>query len=165
MIETVCGPLPPDELGFTLPHEHVFINLMPEYRGEGLLNDPDLMAHELDLFRRAGGRSLVETTSSGLGRDARGLHTVATRVGVNIVMGSGYYRDPYLPVDHIDRTNADGLSELIVHDIEEGVDDSGIRAGVIGEVGCDKWYVSAREERSLRAAAKAQLRTGLAITT
>lgn len=165
MIETVTGPVEPGQLGFTLPHEHIFINLMPEYRGDGLLNDSELMIEELAAYREAGGRAVVETTSGGLGRDPRALKAVAERVGINIVMGSGYYRDPYLPAEKIDQTTAGGLAELIVHDIEVGVDDTGIRAGIIGEVGCDKWFVSAREERSLRAAAKAQRRTGVAITT
>ncbi|MGJ9413674.1 phosphotriesterase [Aeromicrobium sp. CF4.19] len=165
MIQTVLGPTVADDLGFTLPHEHVFINLMPEYRGDGLLNDPDLMVHELEAFRRAGGASIVETTSSGLGRDPEALKAISERSGVSIVMGSGYYRDPYLPDDQIDRTSSDGLSELIVHDIEIGAEGTGVRAGIIGEVGCDKSYISAREERCLRAAARAQRRTGLAITT
>ncbi|UYM04060.1 phosphotriesterase family protein [Solicola gregarius] len=165
MIETVSGPIDASELGFTLPHEHVFINLMPEYRGDGLLNDPDLMALELEEFRREGGASVVETTSGGLGRDPQALRTVAERSGVAVVMGSGYYRDPYLPPHEIDRTSISGLSEVIVHDIEVGVDGTDVRAGIIGEVGCDKWYVSALEERCLRAAARAQLRTGVAITT
>ncbi|MBL1102060.1 hypothetical protein [Streptomyces coffeae] len=42
---------------------------------------------------------------------------------------------------------------------------AGVRVGLIGEVGCDKWYISAAEERSLRAAARAQRATGAAIYT
>lgn len=164
-VQSVTGPVPASELGFTLPHEHVFINLMPEYRGDGLLNDTDLMVDELTRYRASGGVSVVEVTSGGLDRDPDGLRRVSQRSGVTIVMGSGYYRDPYLPGGEIDRRGVDGLAEEIVHDIEVGVGDTGIRAGIIGEVGCDKSYVSAAEERSLRAAARAQKRTGLVITT
>ena len=165
MIHTVTGPVDAESLGITLPHEHLFINLMREYRGDGLLNDPDLVEHELRLFAAQGGRSIIDVTSNGLDRDPRALLDAADRTGLNVVMGCGYYRDPYLPADQVDETTVDGLSELIVNDLEVGVDGTGIRAGIIGEVGSDKWFVSAREERSLRAAGRAQLRTGVAITT
>jgi phosphotriesterase-related protein len=80
-------------------------------------------------------------------------------------MGSGHYRDPYLDRDWFDRTSVDEIADLIVRDLEEGVDETGIRAGIIGEIGADKWYISAAEERSFRAAARAHLRTGITITT
>ena len=41
-VMTVLGPVDADELGVTLPHEHVFLDLTREYRGNGLLNDPAL---------------------------------------------------------------------------------------------------------------------------
>ncbi|MGB3483803.1 MAG: hypothetical protein WBB07_16510 [Mycobacterium sp.] len=83
MIETVTGPMEPSELGFTLPHGQIFINLMPEHRGDGLLNDSELMVNELITYREAGGRSVVETTSGGLGRDPRGLKAVAATTKVS----------------------------------------------------------------------------------
>lgn len=165
MIETVNGPISANDLGITLPHEHLFINLMPEYRGEGLLNDSRLIERELENYVVQGGKSLVETTSDGLDRDPEGLKEISLRLNLNVIMGSGYYRDPYLPEDLIDSSTATELSKHIVRDLEKGVGETGIRAGVIGEVGSDKWFVSAREERALRAAARAQLRTGVAITT
>lgn len=67
-VMTVRGPLPASELGVTLPHEHVFIDLVREYRGEGLLNDEALAVQELTAFRQAGGATLVDCTSEGLGR-------------------------------------------------------------------------------------------------
>jgi predicted metal-dependent phosphotriesterase family hydrolase len=45
------------------------------------------------------------------------------------------------------------------------VGSSGIRAGIIGEIGADRGYISAAEERSFRAAARAHLRTGVTINT
>lgn len=165
MIQTVTGPIEAADLGVTLPHEHLFINLMREYRGDGLLNDPDLVEHELRLYGDLGGRSIVDVTSSGLDRNPLALLDASRRTGLNVVMGCGYYRDPYLPNEDVDTTTVEGLSERIVNDLDVGVDGTGIRAGVIGEVGSDKWFVSAREERSLRAAGRAQVRTGVALTT
>jgi phosphotriesterase-related protein len=161
---TVLGPVPGHQLGTTLPHEHVFIDLVREYRGDGLLNDHALAVEELGAFVAAGGRTVVDCTSLGLGRDPEALARVARETGLNLVMGCGWYRDPYLPAE-VDQQPVEALAELVVRDIEEGVDDTGIRAGIIGEVGADRWYVSAREERSFRAAARAHHRTGLTITT
>ncbi|MGZ4495016.1 MAG: phosphotriesterase family protein [Nocardioides sp.] len=161
---TVLGPVEAVDLGMTLPHEHVFVDLVREYRGNGLLNDPALAMAELGRFVDAGGRTLVDCTSVGLGRDPRALAEISRGTGLNIVMGSGFYRDPYLPPE-LDRMSVDAAADWIVRDIEEGADGTGVRAGVIGEVGCDRAHPSALEERSLRAAARAHRRTGLTVTT
>jgi phosphotriesterase-related protein len=162
---TVLGPIDASELGMTLPHEHVFLDLVREYRGDGLLNDRALAIEELTLYRDAGGRTLVDCTSVGLARDPLALQDVSRATGLNIVMGCGHYRDPYLDRGRLDQLSVDALADTIVRDIEEGADDTGVRAGIIGEVGCDRPWISALEERSFRAAARAHRRTGLTITT
>lgn len=162
---TVRGAVPGSDLGVTLMHEHLFINLLREYRGDGLLNDEALAVAECQEFVDVGGQTIVECSNSSMGRDPEGLRRVAEQTGLNIVMGSGHYRFPYLDADALDRLSVDEVAEGIVRDLIEGVGDSKVRAGVIGEIGADKWYVSAHEERSFRAAARAHLRTGATITT
>jgi phosphotriesterase-related protein len=164
-VMAVTGPVKPEDLGVVLPHEHVFIDLVREYRGSGLLNDEYLACRELALLRAAGGRTLVDLTLDEIGRDPAALRRVAEATGVTIIMGSGHYRDPYLDRDWFDRHTADAIAEEIVCDAEEGVRGTGVRAGIIGEIGADKRYISAAEERSFRAAARAHLRTGLTIST
>lgn len=164
-VTTVLGPVEAAELGITLPHEHVFIDLVREYRGDGLLNDRALAVEELRAFTAAGGRTLVDCTSLGLGRDPLALRSIAQDTGLHIVMGCGYYRDPYLADQPVNRLSVDEVADLIVRDIEEGADGTDVRAGVIGEIGSDRKYISALEERSFRAAARAHHRTGLTITT
>jgi predicted metal-dependent phosphotriesterase family hydrolase len=163
-VTTVLGPVAAEDLGVTLPHEHVFIDLVREYRGDGLLNDHALAVEELAAFVAAGGATLVDCTSVGLSRDPLALREVARTTGLNIVMGCGYYRDPYLP-EELDRLTVDAVADLIVRDIEEGADGTDVRAGIIGEIGSDRRHLSALEERSFRAAARAHRRTGLTITT
>ena len=162
---TVTGPIDPEALGLTLPHEHLWINLVREYRGDGLINDESLVLRELAHYKDIGGRTIVECTSQGLGRDPEVLKRLSETSGVQVVMGCGLYRDPYIDRDWLDRTSTNELADLIVSEIERGVASTGIRPGVIGEVGCDRAYISTTEERSLRAAARAQLQTGLTITT
>lgn len=164
-VMTVLGPVPTGELGPTLMHEHLFINLMREYRGDGLLNDEDLATRECAAFRDVGGRTLVDCTNGSMGRDPLALVRVARNTGVNIVMGSGHYRVPYLDEPWLDAHTVDEVADHIIQDLTDGVGDTGVRAGIIGEVGADKWYISAFEERSFRGAARAHLRTGVPITT
>lgn len=190
MIETASGPVAAADLGRTVTHEHVFINLLPEFRGNGLLNDADLARRELEAFRDAGGGTLVDLTSAeltvGASPDPLGLfrgephpqpetrqtrahnnvvelRELALATGVNIVLGTGHYRDPYL--QDFDRFGADLLAERMILDLTEGFPDTGVKAAVIGEVGSDRWYLSAAEERSFRAAARAQQATGAPIST
>jgi phosphotriesterase-related protein len=81
-------------------------------------------------------------------------------------MGSGWYRDAYYPAEAlIDRRSVADLADEIIREATVGVGDSGIRPGIIGEIGTDKPWLSAQEERVHRAAARASRRTGLAITT
>ena len=162
---TVTGPVRPDELGIVLAHEHIFIDLVREYRGSGLLNDEHLACEELRALKTAGGSTLVDLTLDEIGRDPVALRRVSEATGIAIVMGCGHYRDPYLDRDWFDRTVVDAIADQIVLDITDGVRDTGVRAGVIGEIGADRRYISAAEERSFRAAARAHVKTGLTIST
>ena len=164
-VMTVTGPVDASALGMTLTHEHLFINLLREYRRDGLLHDVQLMCEEVTRFRSAGGGTIVDCTSQELGRNPLGLKQVSETTGIKIVMGTGHYRDPYLDRAWFDRTSAANIADLMVAEITKGVDGTGVKAGIIGEIGADKWFVSTAEERSFRAAALTQRRTGLTITT
>ena len=158
-VMTVSGPIPPDKLGFTLPHEHTGIAL---WHVEGrsdyweLSPDEDLIADELRDFRRRGGGTIVDLTLDGVGRDPARLRRLAGVTGLNIVMGAGWYRGAHYPAEAlIDRRSVDDLAGEIVAEFADGVGGSGIRPGIIGEIGTDKPWVSALEERVHRAAARA----------
>jgi phosphotriesterase-related protein len=145
-------------------HEHIFINLLREFRGDGLLNDAPLAVRELTRFRQAGGATVVDVTNASLGRHPRTLQAISEQVGVNIVLGAGLYRHQYFDAAWVDRTSTDAMAEWIVRDLTVGIADTGIRAGIIGEIACDEW-ITAQEERVFRAAARAHKKTGVTITT
>jgi predicted metal-dependent phosphotriesterase family hydrolase len=169
VIQTVRGPIQPDQLGVTLPHEHLYDQIWEipgrnDYAGQ--LEDDDLLCDEVLAFKKLGGQSIVECTVLGIGRSPEMLVRMSERTGVHIVMGCGWYREPYYPAgDLIDRRPVEDLAREIIAEINEGVSGTGIRPGIIGEVGTDKSWVSAQEERVHRAAARAHLATGLALTT
>jgi len=91
---TVRGAVDASTLGITLPHEHVFLNLMLEYKKEGVLNDEVLARRELEQLPEYGCRTIVDLTSLELDRDPVALRRMSEATGLTIVMGCGHYRDP-----------------------------------------------------------------------
>ena len=141
-IWTALGPLDPAVLGRTLMHEHVLCDF---YRVTGLLNqllnDEFLAIGELELLVQAGGAALVDCTTIDLGRDAKALRRISQQSGVHIVLGTGWYRELFYPPE-IDRRTVADLADLMVRELTEGIADTGIRAGIIGEIGVNLDYVT-----------------------
>jgi len=168
-VQTVTGRVPADELGFTLPHEHTAITLWGirnRWDYWELTADEPIVATELEAFRALGGSCLVDLTLPGVGRDPLWLRRLAERTGLRIVMGAGWYREAYYPPEAlIDRRSVDSLADELVREFHEGVGETGIRPGILGEIGTDKPWVSAQEERVFRAVARASRATGMAVTT
>ena len=187
--QTVLGAVPADELGISLTHEHLLVDLGSTFQPpedassysfayqpvttENLwwvrynyggnkdnmeLLDEDTAIAEAARFKKSGGQTIVDATSVGIKRDPLGLARIARATGLNVIMGSGYYVHDYHPKSIVDKSE-DEIVEEIVSDITEGVGDTGIRSGVIGEVGCS-WPLDENERKSLRAAARAQRLTG-----
>jgi predicted metal-dependent phosphotriesterase family hydrolase len=168
-VMTVSGPIPPERVGFTLPHEHTGIHLWhvaDRWDYWELTPDELTIADELRDYRRRGGSTLVDLTPPGVGRDPERLRRLATRTGVQIVMGTGWYRQSYYPLEAlIDRRSADDLAAELIAEFTDGVAGTGVHPGIIGEIGTDKPWITAQEERVHRAAARASRATGMAIST
>jgi phosphotriesterase-related protein len=168
-VMTVLGPVDPASLAFTLPHEHTQCTLwhiQDRWDYWELTPDEPVILEELRLFREAGGTALADLTLPGIGRDPAWLRRLAERSGLHIVMGGGWYRTAYYPTEAmIDRRSVDSLADELVREATEGVGDTGIRTGILGEIGTDKPWVTPAEERVFRAVARASRRTGLAIST
>ena len=156
-IMTVSGPVPADQLGFTLPHEHLYSRFRhADYRYDVLDQIADVFDEEVSAFADLGGATIFDLTVPDNGRDPQRLRSLSERTGVNIVMGCGWYRgNYYLPEERIDQRPVEDLAEELIREITEGVVDTGIKPGVIGEIGSEKTWVSPAEERVLRAVARA----------
>lgn len=164
-VQTVTGPIPSQAVGRCLPHEHVMCDFSPVTGDpDHLLNDVALAVDELKLFKAAGGTTIVEVTPPDLGRDPEALRRIAELSGVQIVMSTGWYRRAFYPA-WLERSSTEELAEQMVVELTEGVGFTGVRAGLIAEIGVDRDFVSGVEERVLRACARAHLRTGAAIST
>jgi predicted metal-dependent phosphotriesterase family hydrolase len=168
-VMTVSGPIPPERVGFTLPHEHTGLHLwhVPNRWDYFELTPDELaIADELRDFRRRGGSTLVDLTLPGVGRDPERLRRLAGRSGIQLVMGAGWFTEPYYPAEaRIERRGADDLAAELIGEFRDGVGETGVQPGIIGEIGVEKPWLSPVEERVHRAAARAALATGMAIST
>lgn len=189
-VMTVLGPIPATAMGVTLPHEHILndcrcwwnrpaeperqylatepvhAGILGELRMDPFVNlhncaldDEPLAIAELLAFAAAGGRTVVDPTCRGIGRNPEALVRIAQATGLNIVMGSGYYLQSSHPPE-LARMSADAVADEIVAEAQHGVGSSGVRIGLIGEIGVSGEFTT-DEEKSLRGAARAQARTQL----
>lgn len=121
--------------------------------------DEALATRELRFFAEAGGGSLVDVTVPGIGRDPSALERISIATGVHIIMGAGSYVEASHPAD-IAHDDAVAFHDRVVDEWRNGAGDTGIRPGVIGEIGCS-WPLGARERIALEAMVAAQRSTGL----
>ncbi len=125
------------------------------------LLDEQEAINEAMLFKQAGGNTIVDLTSRGIGRDPKALARISRATGLNVIMGAGYYTAPSQSPEMSSKTEEE-ITEEIVRDITIGVGDSGICAGIIGEIG-GSWPLQDNERKVMHAAAHAQQLTGASI--
>ena len=169
LIDFLCMFDPPDEdTGRRLAYEPITLENLGwvrynwfSNRDNLLLTDEDTTVEELLRFKEAGGGTVVDATTIGIGRDPEALARIARVIGLNIVMGAGYYVDAVHPAGMNELTEGD-IARQIAEEIRTGVGDTGVKAGIIGEIGCT-WPLTPNERKVLAAAAVAQRETGAAI--
>jgi phosphotriesterase-related protein len=180
----VSGLVPGDQMGVTLPHEHLLIEFSCRYNPAAdeaelgpqpnprdrwkLLREPagylanltgtsiESAVEECGYFIKAGGRTVVDLTPRGLGPDPQGLRRIAEKTGLNIIAATGYYIDAALP-EWVRKASVGELADRLVDDVKTGGPE-GIRRGAIGEIAVEG--PTELELRCIRAAGQAQARTG-----
>ena len=147
----------PDAPGYTETLSRIRYDVAVNLDNPRLL-DVSTAIEEAMLFKQFGGESIVDATSLGAARDPVGLARIARATGLNVIMGGSYYIDSLHPPE-VDALSEDELVERIVRDVTEGADGTGIKPGVIGEIGCT-WPMTDNERKALRASGRAQRITG-----
>jgi phosphotriesterase-related protein len=188
VVQTVTGPIASDEMGITLPHDHVIADFTawfdsnstrgmidrevgPEIIGDLrhdpfgckhnlVLDDEELAVREVSRFKSAGGGTILDPTCIGVGRDVLAQQRVSKQTHVNIVAGTGYYVRHGRPPE-VEGMSAEQVAEIIVRDVVEGIDGTGIRSGFIGEIGItdNSAAITEQDEKVLRGAARAHAET------
>ncbi len=189
-VQTVVGSIFADELGITMAHEHVTFDLSAYYQPEGdghfeepatgdeyrtwihshpmsvrsnlIQQDIDVATREVGLLYAAGGRTLIDQTTIGLGPRPDALVEISRRTGVQIVAGTGFYISGSYPPEYA-RMSASDLADHLRHELLVGMNDTRIRAGLIGELGVSAPCLPF-EQRLLSGAAQVQQEVGCAVS-
>jgi len=162
-VNTVTGPIGPEEIGFTLMHEHVMVSAPNLYRSfPGLFGPPERESRAVEALERAkalGVETIVDATTYDLGRDPALLREVSERSGVRIVNVTGWWLD--VP-RFLRGVSANQMAREFVRDVREGFPGTDIRPGVL-KCAADFEGVTVDLEVMARAVARAHRETGLPI--
>ena len=167
-VQTARGPIDTAKLGRTLMHEHVFVisteiqQNYPEEWGTEEKRVADAIKR-LNELKAAGIDTILDPTAIGLGRYVPRVKKIADQIGLNIVVATGLYTFDVLP-HYFNSRSEDVMTQMFVRDIEKGIADTGIKAGVI-KCATDEPGVTKGVEQVLRCCARAHRQTGVPITT
>ncbi|HUW64025.1 MAG TPA: phosphotriesterase-related protein [Spirochaetia bacterium] len=174
MVNTVSGPVAPEDLGVTLMHEHIVFGY-PGWYGDCTIAPFDRQATvdtAVNTFlplKEFGLKTVVDATPNECGRDPEVCREVAERTGLNIVCATGYYFEGEGAPAYFKfrSTLADAgaeIYEMFMREITAGIGTTGIKAGVI-KLASSKGMITDYEKMFFRAAARAQKETGVPIIT
>ena len=166
-IRTILGDINPGELGYTMPHEHILDNpaVGGYFDSDHVLNDYDKAKQMLEEFKQIGGGAIGEASTKHWGRNTEGMEKLSAETGVNIICCTGYLCESQCDMSAwIGNKTIDELEEEMIKEVTEGMDGTTCKAGWI-KAGTSYDYISAREEKVLRAAARASRVTGAPVQT
>jgi len=175
LVETARGPIETIKLGPTLMHEHVFVldaeifHNYPQEWGDEEQRIAGAIARMNELKSR-GVDTIVDLTVMGLGRYIPRIARIAAKTELNIIVATGIYTYDNLPFYFHYRGpdtifgGPEPLVDMFVRDIEHGIADTGVKAGIL-KCATDVLGLTKDIERILRATAQAHRQTGVPIST
>lgn len=161
-INSVCGPLDTQDMGFTLMHEHLMVATAgvyidyPEFLGA---NPMDRVVEGLKKAKEGGIDTILDATTLDLGRDINLLYEASRHTGVNIIACTGWWLE--IP-RFFSGLSADQLAEGFLREIEHGISGTNIKAGIL-KAANDIEGVTPMGETMLRAVARAHRKSGVPI--
>ncbi len=168
LVMTVLGAQPPEALGITDAHNHVWIDQVADTpEAVPYLDDPRAILQELLDYRQAGGSSIVDCQPGGAGRDGLRLQELALQSGVRLVACTGFHMPKYYPRGYgLFQASADQAHALFVSELQEGLTEtlshSGrVRAGFI-KIACHA-TLATTPSALLEGALRASVETGALI--
>ena len=164
-ITTINGSITGGELGRTYIHEHLGIDLSGQKNDlDAKFDDIKAIIEEMKILKDKGIETIVDVTNRGMGRDIEAMRKIADATGMKVIASTGFYKEPYLP-SYVYEMEVDDIVKLLLEDIREGIDGSGIKAHVIGEIGTGKDSITPMELKMFDVAARTHLETGKPIST
>ena len=171
-INSVTGELDLDQLGVVLMHEHLYANnsgwwhcpvcvermhlstekvnieILSDLRMDPFVNKDNLVLDdissvkkELKELKSLGCNTIVDPTNIGIGRNPLIIRDISEKTGINVILGSGFYLEPTHP-EYVKDMSLHDVAELIEKEYIEGIDETGIKIGIIGEIGISKDFTT-----------------------
>lgn len=165
MIKTVTGNIEASQLGNVFMHEHLYADLSGVRHDEdSLMTNVEEITQELQAAVVDGIKTIVDVSCLGMGRNPQKLQEISKATGVNVIASTGYYLTSYYPETVATETDHE-IADRFIADIENGMDGTDIKAGIIGEIATGKNEFTQDNKKVFRAAARAHRKTGVPITT
>lgn len=151
--------------GITLCHEHMYIDLSGIKENEDCkLDCQEETIKEMREIYASGVRNIVEVTNIGIGRNLNYIKRIQKEANINFLLSTGFYKEPFLPKEVNSKTNRE-LADIMIKEIDLGIDDTDIKASIIGEIGTSKNCMTDLEKKVFEASAIAHRETCVPITT
>lgn len=150
--------------GITLMHEHVILDLSKYKNDDCNFNDYESLLFEYKKLYDYGVRTIVDVTNIGMGRNIEYVQKIAKQTGIEIISCTGFYQEKFFP-ENMSKLTSDQLSQIMVDEIQVGIEGSPWRAQVIGEIGTSNNQITDNERKLFTAAAQASKLTGAKIST
>lgn len=164
LIQTVKGVIDPKQMGVTMSHEHLCLDLSRVRKNDdSTYGYSDIVINEIKKAKELGVNTFIEVTCNDMGRDVQQLVRFSDECDIHIIAATGFYLDEY-HTDFVRKSTPEELAEIFIHDLTVGIDDTSIKAGVIGEVASSE-KMTESERKVLIASAIAAKKVGCAITT
>ena len=170
MINTVLGPISEADLGITLMHEHILVDIIgadrkvKEYTTDEVV---DYVLPYLKELKNKGCQTIVEPTPLGLGRDLDVLVDCSKKSGLNIITCTGAWDGSNVKglsvPEVIKKSSIDEVADIWTKEFEEGIDGTDIKPGYIKLALGDEGEIFPLQEKILRAGARTSKRTGMII--
>ncbi len=146
-------------------HEHMVLDLRTKDKPNRLIDNTNQTIKELKELKSKGVKAIVDVTAKGMGRNTLKVEEIAKATGIEILHSTGYYKEPYLPKEAYELSK-EQIAELIEKEITQGIENTGIKARVIGEIGTDKRdYINEIELKIFEASAFVAKKLGTPIVT
>ena len=161
-VNTVLGTIDTNDMGFTLMHEHIIVGFAGVNQDYPELLGDDPLGRVVDKLKQAkegGVDTIVDATTTDLGRDINFIAEASRRSGVNIIAVSGWWME--IP-RFFQAASVEQLTDVFVREIEKGISGTDIKAGIL-KAASDSGGVTPQAETVLRAVGRAHLRTGVPI--
>lgn len=181
-VRTFYGDIKPEDMGFTLAHEHLVCrppHWIWKQEEDLLLDDPEKTRLDVEDYKNAGGKTIVDATAIDYGRDVKAVADLAKKTGITLIGTAGFNKS-FLwdaPLDErlsslihgypnfrtwIQDTPVEKLTDFVAKEIESGLEGTQYKAGQV-KFGTGYNMVSPLEVKTIEAACAVHFKTGAPI--